>query len=68
MKNPRGPDYASRLKNRADDPVLKPFMFLFAAHRPEMWWYEIVETVRRLTMTGLLVLFHMILVRRSILE
>ena len=53
MRNPRGPDIASRLKRRADDPVLKPFMFLFAAHRPEMWWYEVVETVRRLTMTGL---------------
>ena len=33
-------------------------MFLFAAHRPEMWWYEVVETVRRLTMTSFLVLFR----------
>ena len=56
VKNPRGPDAASRLQNRAVDPVLKPFKFLFAAYRPEMWWYEVVETVRRLTMTGLLVL------------
>ena len=52
-----GPDPASRLQNRAADPVLKPFKFLFAAYRPEMWWYEVIETVRRLTMTGLLVLF-----------
>ena len=57
MKNPRGHDNASRLKRRTNDPVLKPFMFLFAAHRLEMWWYEVIETVRRLTMTGLLVLF-----------
>ena len=36
--------------------MLKPFKFLFAAYRPEMWWYEVIETVRRLTMTGLLAL------------
>ena len=34
VKNPRGPDPASRLQNRAADPVLKPFKFLFAAYRP----------------------------------
>ena len=56
VKNPKGPDNFSRLQNRAKDPTLKPFKFLFAAYRPEMWWYEIVEAVRRLTMTGLLVL------------
>ena len=36
--------------------MLKPFKFLFAAYRPEMWWYEVYETVRRLAMNGLLVL------------
>ena len=57
IQNPTGPDPASQLQSRAADPVLKPFKFLFAAYRPEMWWYEVIETVRRLTMTGLLVLF-----------
>ena len=47
---------SARLQNRAKDPTLKPFKFLFNAYRPEMWWYEVVEAVRRLTMTGLLVL------------
>ena len=58
IQNPTGPDPASRLQSRAADPVLKPFKFLFAAYRPEMWWYEVVETLRRLTMTGLLVLIQ----------
>ena len=56
IKHPKGPDPASRLQSRAADPVLKPFKFLFAAYRPEMWWYEVYETVRRLAMNGLLVL------------
>ena len=56
MKNPKGPDPALRLKNRSADPALTPFKFLFAAYRPDRWWYEVVETIRRLTMTGLLTL------------
>ena len=32
-------------------------MFLFAAYRPDRWWYEVVETIRRLAMTGLLMMF-----------
>ena len=86
VSNPPGPDPASRLQNRAADPVLAPFKFLFAAYRyptflsaphlfvvslrlieahnashdlsrPDRWWYEVIETFRRLTMTALLLLF-----------
>ena len=56
VKNPRGTGSFSRLQNRNADPTLMPFKFLFSAYRPEMWWYEVVETIRRLTLTGLLVL------------
>lgn len=31
------------------------FDFLFAAYRPDRWWWEIFETFRRLALTGLLV-------------
>ena len=36
----------------ADDPSLAALSFLFAAYEPQCWWFEVVETLRRLLLTG----------------
>lgn len=36
---------------------ISSFDFLFSAYGPELWWWEILETARRLLLTGLLVFF-----------
>ena len=39
-------------------PNLSPYAFLFEAYRPEYWYWECVECVRRLSLTGLLVFMY----------
>lgn len=37
-------------------PRLKPILLLFEAYEPKYWYWEVVETTRRLMLTGVLVL------------
>ena len=39
-------------------PTLIPYAFLYEAYRPEVWYWECVECVRRLSLTGLLVFMY----------
>ena len=40
------------------DPDLASLSFLFSAYEPRCWWFEIVETLRRLVLTGGLLFFN----------
>ena len=42
------------LETREKDEELKDIVFLFEPYKPEFWYFEVVETVRRLLMTGVL--------------
>ncbi|GMH54226.1 hypothetical protein TrST_g8872 [Triparma strigata] len=42
------------LETREKDEELKNIVFLFVPYKPEFWYFEVVETVRRLLMTGVL--------------
>ena len=46
------------LQNRNDDRSLDSFRLLFDAYAPHAWYWEIIVTIRRLFMTGVLVLFE----------
>jgi hypothetical protein len=43
-----------KTKDRDDDQSLAHMRFLFDAYKPKYWFFEIIETVRRLGMTGVL--------------
>eukprot|EP00519_Triparma_laevis_P011672 CAMPEP_0182513664 /NCGR_PEP_ID=MMETSP1321-20130603/34400_1 /TAXON_ID=91990 /ORGANISM="Bolidomonas sp., Strain RCC1657" /LENGTH=700 /DNA_ID=CAMNT_0024720721 /DNA_START=124 /DNA_END=2226 /DNA_ORIENTATION=+ len=40
---------------RKDNPKLVKTAFLWGMYEPHMWWFEIFECVRRLSMTGMLI-------------
>ena len=40
------------------DPVTSPYASLFGAYKPEFWYWECIECVRRLSLTGLLVFMY----------
>ena len=40
------------------DPATSPYSSLFGAYKPELWYWECVEWVRRLSLTGLLVFMY----------
>ena len=42
------------VEERAKDHKLMAIGFLFDPYKPEFWYFEVVETVRRLAMTGVL--------------
>ena len=42
------------VSEREEDETLMAKAFLFEAYKPEFWYFEVVETLRRLSMTGLL--------------
>ncbi|GMI05871.1 hypothetical protein TrVE_jg391 [Triparma verrucosa] len=42
------------LETREKDEELNDIVFLFEPYKPEFWYFEVVETVRRLLMTGVL--------------
>ncbi|GMH78676.1 hypothetical protein TL16_g07898 [Triparma laevis f. inornata] len=42
------------VKTREEDEELKNIAFLFEPYKPELWYFEVVETIRRLLMTGVL--------------
>ncbi|GMH54514.1 hypothetical protein TrLO_g9320 [Triparma laevis f. longispina] len=39
-------------KERLKDEEITPLMFLWEPYKPEFWYWEVVETARRLMMTG----------------
>ena len=41
-------------ENREKDEELMQMSFLFESYKPFFWWFEILETARRLAMTGVL--------------
>ena len=41
-----------REKLMVGDPSLAALSFLFHAYEPQCWWFEVVETLRRLLLTG----------------
>ena len=40
------------------NPSLRQLKFLYETYEPRCWWFEVFETVRRLLLTGGLVLFN----------
>jgi hypothetical protein len=52
-----GNDMDSGKENAASTELtLRPLLPLFDAYKPSLWWWEIVETVSRLLITGILIL------------
>jgi hypothetical protein len=41
-----------------DSQSIEPFEFLFSLYQPRYWYWEVIETIRRLLLTGVLVLFN----------
>jgi hypothetical protein len=46
------------LQRRAQDPTLRSTRFLWMSYEPRCWWFESVEALRRLSLTGMLVLCY----------
>jgi hypothetical protein len=44
-----------RDENEGKDPALEALSFLYESYEPKYWWFEIFETMRKLTLTGFLV-------------
>lgn len=42
------------VNDRLEDEEILWCVFLWEAYKPEYWWWEVLETARRLSMTGLL--------------
>ena len=50
--NPRVGNTAIALRTRSQDKSLQAIDFLYMYYRPEHWWFEVVEAIRRVFMTG----------------
>jgi hypothetical protein len=46
---------ARRKENEENNPTLKALSFLYDSYEPKFWWFEIFETLRKLSLTGLMV-------------
>ena len=44
-----------RAKNEDENPSLKSMSFLYENYQPKYWWFEVFETLRKLSLTGFLV-------------
>jgi hypothetical protein len=44
-----------RANNEANNPTLKALSFLYSSYQPKYWWFEIFETLRKLSLTGFMV-------------
>jgi hypothetical protein len=44
-----------REKNEEDNPSLRSMSFLYENYQPKFWWFEVFETLRKLSLTGFLV-------------
>ncbi|GMI45467.1 hypothetical protein TrCOL_g8538 [Triparma columacea] len=47
-----------RSKRETENPSLRQLQFLYETYEPRCWWFEVFETIRRLMLTGGLVLFN----------
>ena len=54
---PSGATNDERLWNRRNDPRLGDISFLFTSFRTEKWYFEVIDCLRRLMLTSLLVVF-----------
>ena len=53
-------DIMRRNEDSADDALrrrIAPLSFLWYSYEPEYWWWEVVEMLRKLSLTGLIALF-----------
>lgn len=48
---------ALKLEMREENDSLASISFLFDAYEPQLWWWEVLECVRRLLLTGMMVFF-----------
>jgi hypothetical protein len=46
---------ATRKENEEMNTTLKALSFLYDSYEPKFWWFEIFETLRKLSLTGLMV-------------
>jgi hypothetical protein len=46
---------AKRKENEEKNPTLRALSFLYDSYEPKYWWFEIFETLRKLSLTGLMV-------------
>ena len=53
--NPSADSTQAKLAARRDDAGLAPFAFLFKYYRPERWWFEVADALRRVLLIGGLV-------------
>ena len=56
--NPSAKSVSAALRQRGDDPSLRKFDFLFIHYKPSAWYTEGVDAIRRVFMTGGLVLVN----------
>ena len=56
IRSPLGDSPAERNKKRSQDPNLSHLRWIFASYSCECWWFETFEIVRRVLLTGALVL------------
>ena len=42
------------IDERLEDETILPLMFLWEPYKPSLWFWEVIETTRRLMMTGVL--------------
>ena len=53
-------DIIRRNKDSADDALrrrIAPLSFLWYSYEPKFWWWEVVEMLRKLLLTGLIAIF-----------
>lgn len=46
------------LLSEEDHRSIEPFNLLFSSYQPRYWYWEVIETIRRLLLTGVLALFN----------
>ena len=44
-----------RVKHEEEHPSIKRLSFLYENYQPKFWWFEVFETLRKLSLTGFLV-------------
>jgi hypothetical protein len=44
--------------SESEKQMIEPLSFLFSAYEPRYWYWELIETVRRVVLTGVLVMFR----------
>ena len=55
--NPPAEDVGSALRTRDGSEALKPISFLFKYYKPSCWYFEVLESLRRVLLTGGIIFF-----------